>query len=72
MFIDHSGVEDNELVIKARKEKWMIYTLQNGLQTLADALKTASESLGVDIDIYNTVTGISFDKGQVKVNRKTM
>ena len=57
---------DNELVVRAKKEKWMIYTLENGLQTLTDTLKTAIERLGVHICTSTPATSISFDANNKK------
>ena len=38
----------------------MIYTLENGLQTLTDTLKTEAERLGVLIHANTPATSISF------------
>lgn len=68
-FIEHSGVENNKLVKRSKKEKWMIYTFKNGLQTLTDTLTTAAETVGVDIITNTTVTGVVFENEHVKVTQ---
>ncbi|XP_011405872.1 PREDICTED: protoporphyrinogen oxidase-like [Amphimedon queenslandica] len=63
--------DSNELVIKSKEEKWMIYTLENGLQTLTDTLKTEAERLGVLIRTNTPATSISFganNKAIIKTN----
>lgn len=64
---DVSGVEDNPLVKRAMKEKWMIYTLQGGLQTLTDTLASAAEGVGVDLCLNTKVIGVSFENGKAKI-----
>lgn len=44
----------------------MIYTLENGLQTLTDTLKAAIERLGVRICTSTPATSISFDANNKK------
>ena len=66
--IEPSGVEDNPLVERGRKEKWQIYALRGGIHTLIESLVTAASSAGVDVCMDTEVTGISFEKeGKVKV-----
>lgn len=45
----------------------MLYTLQNGLQTLTDTLNTAAQDLNVDIYTNTPVTSLSFGNTQAKV-----
>lgn len=45
----------------------MLYTLQNGLQTLTDTLETAAIKAGVNILTNTPVTNLSFDNNQAKV-----
>jgi oxygen-dependent protoporphyrinogen oxidase len=63
-----SGVDNNELVAKAKKDKWMLYTLKDGLQTLTDTLTDAAISIGVDICTDTSTIGIEFeDDEQIKI-----
>ena len=50
------------------KEKWMIYTLQGGLQTLTDTLAYAAEGVGVDLCLNTKVIGVSFENGKAEVS----
>lgn len=69
--IELSDVESNSLVLRGKREKWQIYTLQGGLETLIEALRIAAMDAGVDIRLNTEVTGIDFQGKQAKVKPYT-
>lgn len=63
-----SGFEGSELVKRAAKEKWLMYSLEGGLQTLVETLVEAVEEMGGELLLNSGVTSVEFDGGRPKVS----
>lgn len=53
--------ERNPLVMKARKEKWAVWSLEGGMERLIDALRRDVESRGVTIETNSPVDELSLN-----------
>ena len=62
-----SGHEDCELVKRALKEKWVMYSLDGGPQTLTDRLAESVREMSGDIKLDSPVTSLKFTTGKAKV-----
>jgi len=61
-------LEKGELVKQARGEKWAVWGLENGLETLVEALHKSLEKRGVEITTGISVDSISLRNRQVVVS----
>lgn len=60
--------EMSELARRARDEKWNVYALKGGLQTLPETLQTHLEKRGVKLHVNSKVTELEFlNTGEVTV-----
>lgn len=56
-----------ELVKKAVEEKWAIYSLSSGLESLPQAMLTALTDSGVTVHLNQPCTGLKFDGNSSQV-----
>lgn len=64
---EKSGFEESELVKRALKEKWVMYSLKGGLQTLTDRLAESVEEMGGKLKLNSPVSSLRFQSGKAKV-----
>ena len=65
--LEKSGFEESVLVKRALKEKWIMYSLKGGLQTLTDRLVGSVEQMGGNLKLSSPVSSIRFQSGKAKV-----